>query len=109
MGGSPRLTLRITNTGAVPCSRDLGAAAVELLVTSGSDRIFSSDDCRPGGDPAVRTLAPGAVDEQAVTWDGRRSRPGCAGEKEQAQPGTYRVGGRLGDVRVEGDTFRIQG
>lgn len=109
VGASPRLSLSITNTGTTPCTRDLGQAQVELTVTSGRDRIWSSDDCAPGGDPDVVSLEPGEPVVQSVTWDGRRSLPGCAGDKAQAQPGTYRVSGRVGDVRVDGGSFTLTG
>jgi hypothetical protein len=109
VGGSPRLSLRVTNTGSAPCTRDLGQAAVELLVVSGGDRIWSSDDCAPGGPTQVSTLVPGEPTPRASTWDGRRSLPGCSGGKAQAQPGTYRVQARVGDLRVEGEVFRITG
>ena len=109
VGGSPRLSLRVTNTGSAPCTRDLGQAAVELLVFSGGDRIWSSDDCAPGGPKDVTTLAPGEPVTRASTWDGRRSRPGCEGSKAQARPGTYRVTARVGQLREEGDVFRITG
>jgi hypothetical protein len=109
VGSSPRLSLRVTNTGAAPCTRDLGQAAVELTVFSGSDRIWSSDDCAPGGPKDVTTLAPGKPEVQRATWDGRRSRPGCEGDKERAQAGTYRVSARVGQLRVEGDAFRLTG
>lgn len=107
VGGRPRLTLTVTNTGSAPCTRDLGQAAVELLVYSGRDRIWSSDDCAPGGPKKVTTLQPGKAQVQRVTWNGRRSRPGCAGDKEQAQAGTYRVQGRVGQLRSDGDAFRF--
>ena len=109
VGATPRLTLRVTNTGAAPCTRDLGQAAVELVVFSGRDRIWSSDDCAPGGPKAVTTLAPGKPVSQRVTWNGRRSRPGCEGDKEQAEPGTYRVQGRVGQLREQGSVFRLTG
>lgn len=109
VGATPRLTLRVTNTGAAPCTRDLGQAAVELVVFSGRDRIWSSDDCAPGGPKDVTTLAPGKPESQRVTWNGRRSRPGCEGDKEQAEPGTYRVQGRVGQLREQGAVFRLTG
>ena len=109
VGARPKLSLRVTNTGPAPCSRDLGPAAVELLVSSGKDRIWSSDDCAKGGGAAVVTLEPGRPEVQRVTWNGRRSLPGCAGEKAQAQAGTYRVSGRVGEQRVEGQVFRLAG
>ena len=109
VGATPRLTLRVTNTGAAPCTRDLGQAAVELVVFSGRDRIWSSDDCAPGGPKDVTTLEPGKAMSQRVTWNGRRSRPGCEGDKEQAEPGTYRVQGRVGQLREQGSVFRLTG
>ena len=109
VGADARLSLRVTNTGSAPCTRDLGQAAVELLVFSGGDRIWSSDDCAPGGDKDVTTLKPGEAVTRASTWNGRRSLPGCAGGKAQARPGTYRVTARVGQLREEGDVFRITG
>ena len=107
VGSSPKLSLRVTNKGTVPCTRDLGQAAIELLVFSGSDRIWSSDDCAPGGPKDVTTLQPGKAVTRRATWSGTRSLPGCEGSKAQAQPGTYRVTARIGQLRVEGDAFRL--
>ncbi|MCW2681250.1 MAG: hypothetical protein JWM62_2651 [Frankiales bacterium] len=108
-GGRPKLSLRVTNKGTTPCTSDLGQAAIELLVFSGSDRIWSSDDCAPGGAKDVTTLQPGEAATRRATWDGKRSLPGCEGSKAQAQPGTYRVTARVGQQRVEGDAFRLTG
>jgi len=109
VGERPRLELRVTNTGGAPCSLDLGQAAVELTVVSGSDRIWSSNDCAPGGQAEVVTLAPGEPAVRRVTWGGRRSLPGCEGPKAQAEPGTYRVTGRVSERDASGGTFRITG
>lgn len=105
VGGRPQLVLTVTNTGVLPCTRDLGQGAVELLVVSGSDRIWSSDDCAPGGPAKQVELAPGEPSVTRLTWAGRRSLPGCEGSKAQAAAGTYRVNARLGDLRVEGKSF----
>jgi len=107
VGGRPELELSVTTTGTVPCQRDLGQAAVELLVYSGADRIWSSDDCAPGGPVTLTTLEPGTPDVTRLTWSGRRSLPGCEGPEAQAQAGTYRVTARVGDLRVEGSSFRF--
>ena len=108
VGASPRLELRITNAGPMACSRDLGQAAVELLVFSGADRIWSSDDCAPGGGADLTALEPGAVEVSRVTWSGTRSLPGCAGSKARAVAGTYRVTARIGALRVEGEPFLLR-
>lgn len=105
VGGRPVLVLTVTNTGTTPCTRDLGQGAVELMVVSGSDRIWSSDDCAPGGPVKSVVLAPQEESVTRLTWAGRRSQPGCAGDKAATQAGTYRVNARLGDLRVEGSAF----
>ena len=107
VGASPRLSLSVKNTGAAACTVDLGQANVELVVFSGDDRIWSSDDCASGGGRAVTMLQPGKGQVQRVTWNGRRSQPGCKGEKARAQAGTYRVSGRVGQLRTEGEVFRF--
>jgi hypothetical protein len=109
LGARPRLSLSVTNTGTTPCTADLGQAQVELTISSGSDAIWSSDHCAPGGEPDVVTLEPGKPVVQRVTWDGRRSAPDCGGDKAAAAAGTYRVGGRLGQQRIQGDTFVLKG
>lgn len=107
VGGRPEIELSVTNTGTDPCQRDLGQAAVELLVFSGTDRIWSSDDCAPGGPSKATTLEPGTAVTTRVTWSGDRSLPDCEGPQTQAAPGTYRVTARVGDLRVDGRTFNI--
>lgn len=108
-GGRPQLELRVTNTGSAPCTLDLGQAATELLIFSGPDRIWSSDDCAPGGAAKPTTLEPGKAVPTRLTWAGRRSLPGCEGPKAQALPGTYRIAGRIGDLQAEGGSFQLTG
>ena len=108
VGGRPLLVLTVTNTGATPCSRDLGQGAVELLVVSGTDRIWSSDDCAAGGPAKQVVLDPSEASVTRLAWTGRRSLPGCAGDKRAAQAGTYRVGARVGDLRTQGAPFVLR-
>ncbi len=108
VGEQPRLELRITNTGTAPCARDLGQAQVELQVVSGDDRIWSSDDCAPGGEADLTVLQPGAAETSTVTWPGTRSQPGWQGDDEPADAGTYRVLGRVGELTEEGASFVLE-
>ena len=107
-GARPVLTIGIANKGRTPCTRDVGQAARQILVTSGNDRVWSSDDCSPGGGAQVVTLVPGAAPTTfTVTWSRKRSAPGCPGGTRDAAPGTYRVVGRFGDLTSSGDTFSL--
>lgn len=106
----PILTIGVANKGTVPCTRDVGQGAREIRVTSGNERIWSSDDCSPGGGSQTVTLLPGAAPVTFnVTWSRRRSAPGCPAGAEMAAAGTYRVTGRFGQVVSTGDTFTLTG
>ncbi len=108
LGATPVLVLTIKNTSDTPCRRDLGPGAAELLVMSGRDRIWSSDDCSPGGEPGPVVLAPQKSDVTRLAWSATRSRPGCQGPKTPIEPGTYVVSARIGELRVQGSAFRVE-
>jgi hypothetical protein len=103
----PVLTLTVTNKGKVACTRDLGQQARELRLTSGNDRVWSSDDCSPGGTADRVVLKPGEKRTFTVTWSRRRSKPDCPGGQPVAKPGAYRVIGRLGKIEAPGTAFLI--
>ena len=108
-GRRPVLTIGVRNTGSAPCTFDVGQANREIRVTSGNDRIWSSDDCSPGGAAQLATLRPGAAPtEFSVTWSRKRSAPGCPAGLRDAAPGTYRVTGRFGELVGEPDTFSLR-
>ncbi|MGB8650950.1 MAG: DUF4232 domain-containing protein, partial [Mycobacteriales bacterium] len=109
LGASPRITLTARNASAAPCRRDLGSGAVELLVFSGADRVWSSDDCQQGRAADPVTLPPGGTRSVVLTWSGKRSAPGCSGTRTEAKAGTYRVAGRVGTLRQDGSVFRFRG
>ncbi|WP_344887666.1 hypothetical protein [Actinomadura meridiana] len=82
--GSQRPEFRITvvNMGGGSCVLDKGA--LDLRVTSGDDRIWSSRACHRGG-PSKVTLRRGVPLVDTVTWNRRR---GCE-RGTAARPGTY--------------------
>lgn len=106
MGAAPRFTLTVTNTGKVPCRRALGPDEVELRVFSGEDRIWSSDDCTKATGKGILLLAAGESRAMTVQWLGKRTKPGCD-TGAVAQPGTYRVSARVGDIVRQGSVFRV--
>jgi hypothetical protein len=108
-GRRPVLTIGVANKGRAPCTRDVGQAAREIRVSSGNDRIWSSDDCSPGGGTLVVTLQPGAAPTSfTVTWSRKRSAAGCPAGSQEAPSGTYRVVGRFGDLTSPADTFTLE-
>ena len=76
-GENPLLTLKVTNGGTVPCEVNIGTSQMEFLVTSGSDRIFSSKDCQASSEDLVKVIAPGASETANFPWSRNRSADGC--------------------------------
>ncbi len=107
VGSTPRLRMRIQNTSSTACKRDVGATKNELVITSGSARVWSSDDCTAGGSPQVVTLAPGQSYSVSVTWLGRLSAKGCPSGQPLAQKGSYALTGRNGDLTSDPAAFAL--
>ena len=106
-GATPRITLTVKNVSSATCRRELGDSALEVLVYSGSDRIWSSDDCNAQPGTAVQALRPGATLETTKTWDGKRSAQGCSDPRREASPGTYTVRAHVGTLTSKISVFRI--
>jgi hypothetical protein len=103
----PTFTIRLTNIGDAACLVDAGEAQRQLLVTSGSDRIWASTDCA-AADPLQLLLAPEQADERQVQWDRLRSVEGCAGGQAEALPGTYQAVLTLAGVTTEPVVFGLE-
>lgn len=88
-GVQPTFTVSLTNSGAVACTVDSDPTLRELVVTSGSDRIWSSLDCPPEPAPTLLLLEPGARSDAAVPWPRVRSAAGCPADLPEPRPGTY--------------------
>ena len=105
--------MSITNIGAAPCTFDVGTGAQEYIITSGTDRIWSSKDCQTGASANPVILAPDL--EQTTTpfpWDRTRSSTTtCDSSRPDAVAGpdgpTYRLQVKLGDIESEDRAFRL--
>jgi len=106
---SPSFTVTVTNTGDAGCTVDVGEASRELLVTSGSDRIWSSLDCDAGED-ASRNLLLGAgkSDTHEASWDRIRSDEKCSDGLPEPRPGTYKAQVKLNGAKSEKATFVLE-
>jgi hypothetical protein len=106
-GALPTFTLRLTNAGERDCLVDAGGAQRQVLITSGSDRIWASTDCDPG-EPLQLLLAAGQADERQVQWDRNRSAEGCAPDQAAALPGTYQAVLTLAGATAEPVVFGLE-
>lgn len=107
VGGPVPIRFVVRTNTPTECLRDVGATANTVTVTSEGRRVWSSDDCTPGGAPDVRRISQTKPFAVTVTWQGDVSRPGCASPRPKSPAGTYDVQGRNGDVIGPKDTFTL--
>ena len=84
-GEKPLLSLTVTNNNKVPCEVNIGTSQMEYMITSGSDRIFSSKDCQTESTDLMKTIAPGKSETANFPWKRNRTVQGC--EPVEAKPG----------------------
>lgn len=106
VGAGVRFQVNLRNSGELPCLVDAGPASLVAAVSSGADPVWSSAHC---ADDATHELLLDAGAETAVTvsWNGRRSAPGCPGDQREAAAGTYRVTLSLGGEPLDPERGRV--
>lgn len=108
-GGDVRLTLRLSTYESPACTWEVSADTVAVKLTSGDDRIWSSQDCPravPETAVVLRQRAPEHVD---VTWSGRRSDADCSNLAGWAEPGYYHVAAAALGSEPESQQFQLLG
>jgi hypothetical protein len=90
-GNRVTFRLKLTTLEAPACNWRVSPSSLAVKLVSGSDRIWSSQDCPasiPTTDVVVRKDYPAKVD---VRWHGQRSDSTCSRTTPWAQPGWYHV------------------
>ena len=105
-GVEPVFTLSLVNIGPSVCTAEVGTKTVELRITSGEDRIWSSTDCVEATAEPVE-LRRGVPHDVEITWNRTRSWKDCRESVVHARPGTY-VAKPYSDYETEGkQVFRL--
>lgn len=104
-GEGLKVPITITNDGKVQCLIDLGNANLEMTVTSGEEKVWSTAQCPANPEEYQVLLAPGASEADAITWSGRHSSQGCPKDSPVAEPGTYQI---EVSVNADGGTVTAQ-
>jgi len=107
VGGPARIRFVVATDSDTKCLRDVGPAKNEVVITSEGRRIWSSDDCTPGGSPNVLPISKSSPYAVTVSWQGDVSRPGCPTARPKAPAGSYSVTGRNGGVTSTPATFTL--
>jgi hypothetical protein len=85
------IVLDISSLDTPACTWTLSSTSLAMKITSGSDLIWTTAQCRraiPTKDLVLRQDSPTRV---RLTWDARRSEPGCPVQTEWAHTGTYHL------------------
>ncbi len=88
-GASQTFKVALTNTGTVPCIVAVSGSSFALTVTSGSDRIWSTDDCGAWVPAKKLSLRPQQSYAFDITWAANRSKKTCKTTKDAVAAGTY--------------------
>ncbi|GLZ32892.1 hypothetical protein Lesp02_50800 [Lentzea sp. NBRC 105346] len=108
VGSQIGLSMAISNTGKVPCIRDIGRHLRELVVMSadGATALWSSNHCLATAGDEVRILQPGEKFDFGTKWLGSTSEPGCA-KHVRLGPGDYLLVAKLGPRTSPPVPFRL--
>ena len=88
-GGDVALTLRLRTISSPACTWEVSADSLVVRLTSGSDRIWSSQHC-PAAVPRQQVvLRKRPAVTVTVLWSGRRSDAECSRQTAWAEPGYY--------------------
>lgn len=109
VGGQAVFVMKVQNKSGVACTRDVGAKNSSFLVTSGGFRVWSSDDCSPGGASQVEVIPPAQAFGVQGTWNQTITSPGCPSPQDAAQPGSYEVEASNGGVTSPRARFGLDG
>lgn len=108
-GKKAEFEISVTNESDHPCTVDVGDKSREMVITSGSDRIWSSADCAESDDESkLVLLRPGAANVGAVKWSGERSDEQCSKDLPEPRPGNYKAKVTLGEAEAAEAAFSIE-
>jgi hypothetical protein len=106
---APRFQLDVVSTAPRPCSFDLGARHVQLVIKAGGERqVWDSADCAAAGHRMTR-LSRGVPDVLQVSWDRKTTAAGCRRAGKAARPGTYTATARSGPLHSQSLIFVLGG
>lgn len=102
-GDKPKLTVRVRPKDRCVLDPD----GVDLVLTSGSEDVWSARDCSP--DRPTWTAGPGHPFTITMTWQRVQSNPARCGKKGPAAgSGWYTAEATLGDERSNEAVFRLK-
>jgi hypothetical protein len=90
-GQDVKLILDISTISSPACDWTLAGDSLALKITSGSDLIWTTVQCANAIPTQSLVLRQGVPTRVKLTWNARRSEPGCPKLTDWALPGTYHL------------------
>ncbi len=81
--------LSVINGSGQTCMASITGTNFELKIYSGTDRIWSTNDCATAVKTIKKKLLAERVAAWSMSWNGRRSLDGCKNRPEIPRAGTY--------------------
>ena len=107
---APRFLLDVVSTATRPCSFDVSAKHVQLVIKAGGERrVWGSADCVRSACLRMDRLTRGVPAVLRISWDRKTSAAGCRRPGQAAQPGTYTATARSGPLRSQSLIFVLAG
>lgn len=103
----PVFDVDIVSTSASPCTFNVGAKHVTLVISAGRVRIWGSADCIDGQGSLITDLQRGIPTVLPISWNRQTSSPGCEIASAQVPAGTYSAIALDGPDVSNSVTFRL--
>jgi hypothetical protein len=106
----PRFQLDVVSTAGRPCSFDVGAKNVQLVIKAGGERrVWNSAACLGSRGHRMEQLTRGVPVVLRVSWDRKTAGASCGQPGPAAQPGTYTAIARSGRLHSQSLIFVLGG
>ncbi|MET1074931.1 MAG: hypothetical protein ABWY11_19945, partial [Umezawaea sp.] len=108
IGQQPEFKIHVSNVGPLPCTKDIGRAVRELIVTSadGTTQLWSSNHCFATEGTEVRVMQPREVFTYGLSWAGSTSDEGCR-THTRVGPGDYLLTAKVAGKPSNPVVFRL--
>jgi hypothetical protein len=106
-GQLPEFDVDVVSTAAATCAFNVGPRSLELVITAGGKRIWSSADCVAGPGSLLTSLVRGVPTAVPLFWDRETSAPGCRVTSRQVTAGRYAAAASDGGLASNPLTFTL--
>jgi hypothetical protein len=107
---TPRFQIDVVSTAARPCSFNVGAKHVLLVIKAGGiRRVWDSAACVQSSGSRMERLARGVPAVLRVSWDRKTAGANCQAPGPAARPGTYNAIARSGRMQSQSMIFILAG